>query len=278
MIVLVIDMYSNLYRVNKTKTPNVTNKNFFLHSHDFYEILLFWQGDSSYIIEGNTYKLSPYDLIIQRKNEMHRIYHDSNSTYERTILSVEPAFFEAFNCKELEEEFLKQTHGSMNKIDAELCISSGIYDAFLRLQKYSHNFKDIYTPVVNATIIEILHLINNAKLFSKDDNSNSQLKSIIAFINNNFTNEISLDELAEQFYITKHHLCRIFKEGTGITVHNFITNKRLMRVRELKSEGYSMGEAASLAGFGNYSSFYRAYQKNYGYAPSDKKAKISFKS
>ena len=62
--------------------------------------------------------------------------------------------------------------------------------------------------------------------------------------------------------------------SVNLDSHNFITNKRLMRVRELKSEGMNNSQAASLAGFGNYSSFYRAYQKTYGYAPSDNKMKV----
>lgn len=264
-------MKENLYHVSKIKNKKASNTNFFLHSHDFYEMLLFIQGDSNYVVEGNSYNLEPYDLMVLRKNEMHRIYHNSDAAYERIVFGVYPEFFTEHNCKELETEFLKNTNGSENKISAEDCVSSGLYDAFLRLQKYSHNFKELYTPIVDAVITEILYLINNVKLFSKDDNSDSQLKSIISYINNNYTDEISLDELAEQFFISKYHLCRIFKEGTGITVHNYITNKRLMRVKELKSEGHSMGDAAMLAGFGNYSSFYRAYQKNYGFAPSDKR-------
>jgi len=263
-------MENKTYRILKSKTLNVTNKKFYLHSHEFYEMLLFIQGDSSYIIEGNTYKLNPYDLIIQRKNEMHRVYHNNPSTYERIILWIQPDFFDVFNCRELEEEFLKKTNGTMNKIDAQLCVSSGIYDAFMRLQKYSNNFKDIYSPVASATIIEILHLINNARLYSNDGNPDNTLKSVIAYINNHYTENISLDEIAEHFYITKHHLCRIFKKGTGITVYNYITNKRLMRVKELKEEGMGNGEAALLAGFGNYSSYYRAFQKIYGCAPSNK--------
>ena len=266
-------MNEKLYTIEKAITPYVTNEKFRLHNHDFYELLLFLKGDSSYIIEGNTYKLEPYDLIIQRKHEMHRVFHHSNATYERIVLCVFPEYFSTNNCKELEEEFLKKTNGEMNKIDAEICISSGLYDAFLRLQKYSNNYEDIYSPVANAVITEIFYLLNNAKLYSKDDNTNILLKSVISAINNNYTQEFSLDELAEQFYISKYHLCRIFKKGTGITIHNYITNKRIMRVKELKAEGYSIGDAAMLAGFGNYSSFYRAYQKTYGISPSKKNEK-----
>lgn len=263
-------MENKTYKILKTKTPNVTNEKFRLHSHEFYEVLLFIQGDSSYVIEGNTYRLNPYDLIIQRKNEMHRIYHNNPSTYERIVLWIQPEFFDFFNCKELEEEFLKKTYGTMNKIDAQLCVSSGIYDAFIRLQKYSNNFEDMYSTVVSAIIIEILYLINNARFYSNDGNPDTTLKSVIAYINNHYMEKISLDELAERFYITKYHLCRIFKEGTGITVYNYITNKRLMKVKELHEDGKSYGEAASLAGFGNYASYYRAYQKYFGCAPSKK--------
>ncbi len=270
-------MNKKLYNASKRKIDKSSNKNFHLHSHDSYEILLFIQGDSNYVVEGNTYSLEPGDVMIIRKNEMHRIYHNSETIYERFIIMIEPDFFKIHNCKELEEEFLKKTDGTRNKIDAELCVSSGLYDAFLRLQKYSNSFKDMYTPIADASITEILYLINNIKLFSKDDTKDSQLKSIISYINNKYTKEISLDEIAEHFFISKHHLCRIFKQGTGITVHSYITNKRLMRVKELKSEGYNIGEASVISGFGNYSSFYRAYLKAYGYAPSDKKAETTKK-
>ena len=263
-------MDNTLYFAKKAITYNTTNENFILHSHSDYELLLFIQGDTNYIIEENVYKLKPYDLVIQRKGEMHRLFHNSTATYERIFINISPDFFIKNNCKELETEFLKETYGSMNRINAETCISSGVYDAFLRLQKYSNNFENMYTPISNAIITERLYLINNTALFSKNDTPDNLIKSVIAYINKNYTNTISLDALAEEFFVSKCHLCRTFKEHTGLTVYNYITSKRLLKAGELVNAGSTLSTAATLAGFNDYSSFYRAYVKNYGHAPTNK--------
>ncbi len=254
-------MERKLYKVSRLETHNASNVNFQLHCHDAYEILLFRRGDSRYIVEGRIYSLEPGDMMIMRKNEMHRIYHNSETTYERYLMVVEPDFFRAYHCPELEAVFLEKTGSQGNKIDSALCRSCGLHEAFERLQKYSGHFQDRYTPIVAATVIEILYLINNIEHFSKDDTPSPQLKSIIAYINDHFTAPLTLDALSQRFYISKSHLCRIFKEGTGITVHNYITGKRLTRARELKAQGHSLAQAAALAGFADYSSFYRASQK-----------------
>ena len=73
--------------------------------------------------------------------------------------------------------------------------------------------------------------------------------------------------LAEKFYISKYYLCRAFHKATGLTVHDYIRLKRLNLARELKAEGKSISEAAMMAGFTDYSSFYRAYLKEYGVSP-----------
>ncbi len=133
-----------------------------------------------------------------------------------------------------------------------------------------NKFKDIYTPIANAIITEILYLINNATLFSQNDMPNNLIKSVITYINENYTNLISLDKLAEELFISKCHLCRTFKERTGFTVYNYITSKRLIKANELIREGVNLGTAATLSGFNDYSSFYRAYMKNYGHSPTSK--------
>ena len=76
-----------------------------------------------------------------------------------------------------------------------------------------------------------------------------------------------LDELERIFFISKYHLCHIFKQATGLTVHGYITDKRLTYAYELYGEGKNLSDAAALAGFSCYSAFYRAYTKKYGMPP-----------
>ncbi len=257
------------YEANYIIMENVSNNSFRLHNHDNYEIYMFVEGDTNYVVESDSYKLEPYDIIIIRKHQMHRAYQNSSARYRRYILMIDPEFFIENNCKEYEKAFLENNNIS-NKISGELVRSSGLYEAIMRFQKYSDDFKNQNTPICRAIIMEILYLINNISSFAAADASSKQLKAIISHINNTYTENISLDDLEKEFYISKYHLCHIFKQATGLTVHKYITHKRLTKARELVDEGYNLSSAAMLSGFGNYSSFYRAYIAKYKTPPKEK--------
>ncbi|MBR5586571.1 MAG: helix-turn-helix transcriptional regulator [Clostridia bacterium] len=254
------------------KIYHPSNEHFHLHIHDDYEIFLFLEGDSKYIVEENTYTLEPGDIIIIRKNLMHRIYHNSSrKNYRRIVINVKPGFFSENGCEEYEKEFINPAGNAGHKIDAKTVRSSGLFDAIMRLKKYSDNFRDKDSAVVRAMLVEVLYIINNISSYSQADETDSRLKEIIKYINTGFTNEITLDELEKRFFISKYHLCRIFNRATGLTVHKYITDKRLTYATDLMKNGDSAVQASETAGFSNYSSFYRAYVKKYGCGPRNEK-------
>lgn len=255
--------------------PNITehpsNVNFQLHVHDGYEIYLFLEGDSKFVIEENTYDLEPGDIIIIRKNQLHRVYHCSNKQYNRIVINLSPEFFEG-ECARYEEQFTNPEKYPGNKIDAKTVRTSGIYDAIMRIKKYSDNFKNKDSLIVKCIIIELLHLMDNTKLFSESAVKNTQLMQIIEYINKNYTTDISLSDIEKKFFISKYHLCHIFPGATGLTVYQYITKKRLAYARELIKTGMTISDSAEKAGFNNYSSFYRAYTSEYNATPqADKK-------
>lgn len=258
-------MENKLYDVFNTTTPHPSNKNFELHTHDNYEVYLFIDGDTNYIVEGDTYALNPYDIIVIRKNDMHRAYHNSAKRYQRYVISIWPEFFEKNNCRQYEQQFL--CTGLGNKISSALVMSEGIYDAFMRLEKYTDGFKDIESPVAVSIITEILYLISNTEHYMGTNIKNQHIANVIEYINKSFTDNITLDELEKRFFVSKHYLCRSFKKATGLTVHQYITQKRMSYIKELTKEGKNITEAASLAGFNSYSSFYRAYKEKFDSSP-----------
>lgn len=257
------------YSMGDWNTSIPTNYQFPLHFHDQYEIFLFLEGDAKYIVEEKTYTLVPGDIIIIRKHEMHRVFHNSQARYQRCVLMVDPEFFRQHNCPDYEAQFLHAVPGTDNKIAAEIVRSSGLYDAFIRYRRYADD-PDVTgdSPILISAIIEILYLINKITGFSTPDLTNSPIKDIILYLNNRFTDEITLDMLSEKFFLSKYYLCRSFRKATGLTVHEYICRKRLAVVRELRAEGRNLNDAAMMAGFRDYSCFYRAYVKEYGHSPS----------
>lgn len=263
-------MSENTYSILELSTDKPSNDEFHLHSHNDYEIYMFLQGDSEYVVEEKVYSLSPGDIIIIKKHEMHRIYHLSSKKYQRFVLMLSPDFFVQNGCEEFEKIFLS-SYESGNKINAAMVESSGLYDAIMRFKKYSNDFIEPYTTVSKSILIEIIYLLNQVSNFENADTVNEKIKDLMHYINNNFTDKISLDSLCDKFFISKYYLCHIFKEATGLTVQQYIRDKRLVKAIALKNEGVPLTEAALQSGFENYSSFFRAFTRRYKSNPSNYK-------
>ena len=88
-----------------------------------------------------------------------------------------------------------------------------------------------------------------------------------SYINENLSSDLSLDILSGKLFTSKTYLCRVFKENTGITVGNYITKKRFLKAAALIKDGHTLSDAAQLAGFSDYSSFYKTCITETGSSP-----------
>lgn len=247
------------------ETPN--NDDFKLHNHDdVYEIVLFLSGEAEFYVEGNIYKLKPYDMIITRPFEMHHIKCLSKKTYERIILYIHTDFFKHNHCEEFESIFTDRLPGTESLIPADI-VKDNLLNPINRISVYIH---DGSLTAANAVLIEFLYLLNESKTtISPEKSKDKRISNIILYINEHLSETITLDFLAEKFYINKYHLCKIFKKNTGYTLSQYINYKRIMLVRELHINGQTLLEASTNAGFNNYSHFYRMYVKKTGMTPKN---------
>lgn len=251
----------------ETKTPS--NERFKLHSHNDYEILLFLEGDVDYVIEGKVYSLSPGDIILIRKHQLHRPYHNTPKKYRRIVINITHDFFTENNCLEYEEQFINESLKLDNKISSYIAKKSGIYDALLRLEKYTDNFSKEASPVYISSIMEILYLLSELDTFSEAEKTNPHFSRVMDYINEHFCEDVTLELLSEEFFISKYHLCRLFRKKTGLTFHQYLNRKRLDKSQELIKGGKSITDAAIMSGFKSYAAFYRVYVKEFGLSPKE---------
>jgi AraC-like DNA-binding protein len=241
------------------------NKEFQLHNHpDIYEIVLFMNGDCEFCVEGNTYKLKPFDIVMTRPFEMHHIVCLTDQPYERMIVFVNEAYFTAKGCGQFLDIFQNRRLGTGNLIPAET-VKTNILDCLNRMNHYVEQKAWI---VADSTVIEFLYLLNNAQnagdgFYTKD----KRIRDIIMYINSHLTERLALEDLSQRFYIDKFYLCKTFKKNTGYTINQYINYKRILLVQELHKKGQSLLQASSNAGFNDYSHFYKMYLKQTGKSP-----------
>jgi len=93
---------------------------------------------------------------------------------------------------------------------------------------------------------------------------NPVVLQIVDYINNSFTQNISLDDLCNKFNFSKNHIIRLFNEDVGTTPVKYINSLRLNRANHLMESTAASLEAIAIdCGFNNYSHFYNLfYSKN----------------
>ena len=97
--------------------------------------------------------------------------------------------------------------------------------------------------------------------------SDQVVDAVLHYINEHYSESLTLDQLAEQFFISKYHLLRKFDAQVGTTVHRYILQKRLMNAKQLLAGGVPPNEVCQYCGFGDYANFYRAFKAEYNQTP-----------
>jgi AraC-like DNA-binding protein len=102
------------------------------------------------------------------------------------------------------------------------------------------------------------------------ENQNDAIERAITFITTNYKSSFSLDELAEQSFLSKFHLLRVFKTHTGLTPYTYQIQLRLNEARRLIFKDKSLTEIAYELGFADQSHFTNTFKKYAnGANPSD---------
>lgn len=103
----------------------------------------------------------------------------------------------------------------------------------------------------------------------QDVTENDQVNQIIAYINEHLAENLTLDSLAEQFYISNYHLGHLFKQFTGLSLYQYIMKKRLTVARNMLTLGAPVTTSCIECGFNDYSNFLKAFKREFGCNPSN---------
>ena len=96
----------------------------------------------------------------------------------------------------------------------------------------------------------------------------SKVVALLQYLNLHLTEELTIDQLSERFYVSKYHMMRRFRRETGYSIHGYVTEKRLLLAQRLLAQGVSPSEVGAQVGYQDYSTFSRAYKKQFGRGPS----------
>lgn len=246
-------------------------EDFPMHAHEMHEIFYFMSGKGKYGVEGSLYPLEPGSILLMRSGETHKLNISPDYPYERISLHFNPEFLRLFDPeKKLLQAFNDRPLGQRNLYNENNFRKSPVYDCLKGMVCLSDSsyYKKL-AIISNLTVV--LYEITGSFLNEQHKNipiaHNASIRNVINYINLHIGEDLSLDGLSSQFFISKSYLNRQFKKITGSTVWEYIIIKRLLWARQQIRNGLPATEVCTLTGFHDYSAFFRAYKRHFSVSP-----------
>ena len=248
------------------------------HYHEFDKLILLLKGKVTYVVEGVTYFLKPWDLLLVQHNLIHRPIIDPAEPYERIVIW-------------LGREWVKSRSDPGEALDScfDVAREQGFhllrFDGERRLQ-YMQTIQRLEEALrsrefgagrmADTLCQQVLIGVNRDIL--RDRTAQEQrdsyrvdpkMEEVLRYIGEHLEEDLSVDALANRFYLSRYYLMHRFKAVTGYTLHQYINQKRLLRAGELIRAGVPVMKAAEQAGFAEYSTFLRAFQNTFHMSPRE---------
>lgn len=242
------------------------------HYHDFHKIIVFLGGAVHYAIEGKRYALCPGDVVLVPRGAIHRP-ELSSGEYRRVILYLSPDFLRSHSAPEGDlETCFARAKASYQFVLRPAASSGQLFAVLRRLEEAIDQPGFGQALLCRARMLEFLIALTRSLderqvAFVSDAACDEKTVAIMRYLLEHMEEDLSIDRIADTFYISKSHMMRRFKAETGYTIHGYLTEKRLLAARDRIAGGMPVTEAAYRSGFRDYSAFARAYKKQFGEMP-----------
>lgn len=236
------------------------------HYHEFCKVLFLIRGGGSYFIEGQRYSLQPGDILFVGSRCIHRPELEPG---ERIILYIDPDYLRresTRNCSLL--QLFSGGKGHVLRNGQRFFHLAALLERELAEEGFGREI------LSSSTLLRLLVQMGREIEKTADPGAGAKLptspriREILAYIDDHLAEELDAETIAGAFFISKYHMMRQFRQETGTTVHQYITQKRLLQAKMLMETGMRATEACYQCGFRSYSSFTRSYGKHLGTTPT----------
>lgn len=237
-----------------TRKPTVDEREI----HHYHEILYYIGGDATLLCEGFSKRLTPYSLILIPKGSYHFFKCADRDRFERLKISFTDinGFTElAFNVMSeirIFEELDKNTVALLDSICAKIKAGEG----------------DTKSAFLSGALLILLSTLENGIISVSPTTRYRLITDTVNYIDRNLCDRLDMERVAQAMNVSSSTLSHTFKREMGISLHQYVTEKRMIFAQRLLSDGALPTKIFTDCGFSDYSSFYKAYLKHFGRPPS----------
>ena len=242
-----------------------------MHHHASFELYFLAKGEREYFIGDEFFQLTEGDLALIPPNILHRT---AGKVATRYLIYFSEQFLHRFFTSELLRPLLERrtlVHRPSPEVREQLY---GIFNTLLL--EFSKNERE-GTPQSEALLAGYLYqilftLCYTPNSYTPEAYNDLRIKSIIKYINENYNHIDNISDLADHFFISKYHLCRIFNRNFGVPLITYLNTVKVRKACDLIKEGkLNLTEIAIQCGFNSSSYFCKVFKNEKGISPTEYK-------
>ena len=248
------------------------------HAHPFYEIYYFLEGPvERYVVGGKSYRMRPGDILLMPPGISHHpIFSDEKKPYRRYVLwlsekqllhmeQLDPGLTEVLRvCQQQEAYRIRCSTPAANQTLKSYLM------AMWQEEQNSSSCKDAYLYSLCLNFMVFLNRIVAEEhiLLHKHRSSGNLLDKVLSYIHNHYTEQITLNQVAESFFTSASSIELLLTKKVGKPFYRYVTECRIIHAQTLIASGMPLKEVGLACGYNDYSNFYRAFTREVGISPS----------
>ena len=251
-------------QLNHNETWNMSR----LHFHNYVELMLPLVSPGNIFVNDQIYPLRRGTLYLIGENTLHRTI--TTGFHARYVLHIGRRALAELSTPQT--DFTRLAQSSFLRAPLSNEQMTHLVELFQALERnkddgsFGSDIRQI-TALLELLlwVAPALHASSAGEAIQNKDFM--RVSPILDYIRARLSEPLTLDQIAGEFFISKHYLCRIFKSATGFSVMEYIIYSRVLMVRQLLQQGVSVQQAGELSGFSDNSHFIRTFGHLTGVTP-----------
>lgn len=246
------------------------------HSHSFFELILCCSCENvQYLLGSQRYRLQKGDVLMIPPGVSHcPLFPETmHRPYERIVVWVNAELLLQFYQKWPEMKYDRERRNSRYLLRTGGTYWEGpITEAFQRGCNESEKRLPGWEAALYGNTTLLITLLNRALLSDQGhpvSEHNELLDELLKYVENHLQEKISISSAARQLLVSESTITHLCSRRLGISFYRYVTQQRLMVAKQLMQEDLPLGQIGEMAGFCDYSSFYRAFRQEYGFSPRE---------
>lgn len=236
------------------------------HYHRFYEIELIVSGSGTHLLNGTSYPLRPGLMYLLRPTDVHELIIDDTATVH--LIQVPEGL--------LSDQLLQALRLYRSNLVAQLPEASFMsMDNLCALMEEQKDSSGPYQAHLMENLLSsiILYFLRHVESAHLSRLPGQRVREILSYMQTHFTEEIGIECIADQFYLSKNYLCSLFMKETGMTVLQYLRELRLEHAAHLSmTTGMRSIEICEACGYQSVSNFLRDFKRKYHISPLQMRA------